>query len=328
MTPNAGAQTKRSPGFDLDALYRRSLVELARGLTSTRRWTSPVWLYDARGGALFDEITRLPEYYPTRAERSILHARADAIAERSACRSFVELGAGTSEKTRVLLDAMHRRDLVSFVPVDVDESTLTASAAELAIEYPNIDIVPTLGDFNDLEGIKQLAGPRLVAFLGSTIGNFAPPERKRFLFDLDCVLERGDHALIGFDLVKDPQRLVAAYDDTAGVTAEFNLNVLSMINREVDGNFDPAAFEHRAVWDPVNQWIEMRLRARRAMTVRLDALQLEIDIAEGEEIRTEISAKFTEERIRSELYEAGLVIDSMWFDDGHDFSLVLARPYC
>lgn len=240
---------------------------MRRGLTASPKWTAPVWFYDDRGGALFDEITRLPEYYPTRAERAILERHAGEIAALAECDTLVELGSGTSEKARLLLDALQARAGVDhFVAVDVDGETLRTATGAIAADHPAIAVHAVVADFNDLAAIPAPGGSRLVAFLGSTIGNFEPAPRARFLFDLDAALGYGDRALIGFDLVKEPSRLVAAYDDAAGVTAAFNRNVLAVLNRELGADFDPTAFDHVAVWDAEREWIEMRLRARRSMT--------------------------------------------------------------
>ena len=321
------------PNAPVDEATRRTarLEELRRGLASTPKWTSPAWFYDAVGGELFDQITRLPEYYPTRTERSILSACAGELAALVRPRTIVELGAGTSDKTRLLLEAcLAEVDGLTFAPIDLDEATLGAACESLAAEFDDLDLAPMIADFHELDRVRDRPGPRLVVFLGSTIGNLDPSARTRFLFDLDCSLDRGegDHALIGFDLVKDRERLVDAYDDLQGVTAAFNLNLLDVLNRETGADFDRTSFRHVAVWDDANNWIEMRLRAIRAMTVRLPAIDLTIGFAQGEELRTEISTKFTPEGVRSELEATGLVIVREWTDAAGDFLVVLARPYC
>jgi len=301
--------------------------DVARGLTSVPKDLPPKWFYDDTGSALFDAITRLDEYYPTRAERSILAERSPEIASRTGADTLVELGSGTSEKTRLLLDAM--RDggrLARFVPFDVSKRTLHDAAAEIAAAYPGVDVQPVVGDFTlDLHTIP-VTGTRLVAFLGGTIGNLLPAARGRFLAAIGRMLRPGDHFLLGVDLVKDPARLRAAYDDAQGVTAAFNKNVLTVINRELGADFDPGAFEHVAVWDPANEWVEMRLRSVAEQRVRVRDLDLEVSFGAGEEMRTEVSAKFRRDGIELELTEAGLEPVAWWTDAGADFALVLARP--
>lgn len=312
------------------ALRRRRMEEdVRRGLTDDPKWTSPVWFYDERGGRLFDEITRLPEYYPARVERLILESSAAEIANLASCETLVELGAGTSEKTRLLLDAMAATGVLRhFVPLDVDVETLRSASEAIAREYPDVAVRPVVSDFMDLHTLPLLGRSRLVAFLGSTIGNLTPAVRSRFLFDLEANLGYLDRVLIGFDLVKDEKRLVAAYDDASGTTAQFNKNVLCVLNRELQADFDPDAFDHVAIWDPIQRWIEMRLRSSRSQTVRVGALDLEVGFDEGEEMRTEISAKFTGEQVHGELWDAGIVVDKTWTDDGANFLLVLGHPYC
>ncbi len=303
--------------------------DVRRGLTDRPRWTSPVWFYDERGGRLFDEITRLPEYYLARAERAVLAARASEIALLASCDTLVELGSGTSDKTRLLLDAMSTTGpLEYFVPLDVDVETLLAASERIAREYPRTAVRPVVADFMDLRALPRPGKSRLIAFLGSTIGNLTPPVRSRFLFDLEANLDHLDRVLIGFDLVKDEKRLVAAYDDPSGITARFNKNVLYVLNRELEGSFDPDGFAHVAVWDPQRRWIEMRLRSLRRQTVTVRTLNLEIEFEEGEEMTTEISAKFTEQQVHQELWTAGIVVDKAWTDDGGDFLVVLGHPYC
>ena len=297
-----------------------------RGLTATPKDIPPKWFYDDRGSALFDEITRLPEYYPTRAERAILRARASEIVERADCDTLVELGSGTSEKTRALLDAMRDAGtLTRFVPFDVSKQTLHDAAAAIEREYPGVDVQPVVGDFTvDLDTIPK-SGRRLIAFLGGTIGNLLPDARSAFLRDVAAMMQPGDHLLLGTDLVKTLDRLVAAYDDDQGVTAEFNKNVLRVMNRELAASFDPDNFEHVAVWDAQNEWIEMRLRAQRAHVVDVAVLELRVPFERGEEMRTEVSAKFRRERVETELATAGLELVEWWTDDDGDFALSLAR---
>lgn len=315
----------------LDAAMRRRRLEddVRRGLTDHPKWTSPVWFYDERGSQLFSEITRLPEYYLGRAERMILEANASEIARIASCDTLVELGAGTSEKTRLLLDAMAATGLLRyFVPLDVDVETLRSASETIADDYPMIAVRPVVSDFMDLHALPRPGRSRLIGFLGSTIGNLTPPLRSRFLFDLEANLSYLDRVLVGFDLVKDEKRLVAAYNDASGITAQFNKNVLFVLNRELGATFDPDAFDHVALWDPVQRWIELRLRSSRAQTVRVGALDLEVAFEKGEEMRTEISAKFTEEQVDEELAAAGIVVDKTWGDDDAMFLLVLGHPYC
>ena len=305
----------------------RSLRRDARlGLTSSPKWLPPKWFYDARGSDLFEEITRLPEYYPTRAERSILGAYAGDIARRTGAHTLVELGSGSSEKTRVLLDALQAEGtLRAFVPLDVSETALRDSVAALHTDYPMLDMHGVVGDFTEHLGRLPGQAPRIVAFLGGTIGNLFPGERATFFGELRDTLGHGEWLLLGTDLVKDPGVLVRAYDDVAGVTAAFNRNVLAVINRELGGNFDVESYEHVALWSAENEWIEMRLRSARAAQVTLSELGLDIVLEAGEEIRTEISAKFRREGIERELAAAGFSLDSCWTDSEGLFALSLAR---
>jgi L-histidine N-alpha-methyltransferase len=300
--------------------------DVERGLTADPKDIPPKWFYDDRGSSLFDEITRLEEYYPTRRERAILEARADEIAHETNADTLVELGSGTSEKTRILLDAMRNAaTLRRFVPFDVSKRTLHDAAAAIEKEYAGIDVQLVVGDFTiDLERIPRI-GRRLVVFLGGTIGNLLPEARTAFLHDLAGTLGPDDFFLLGTDLVKDPARLVAAYDDARGVTAEFNKNVLHVINRELGADFDVDSFEHVAVFDDERAWIEMRLRSTRPQTVHVRALDLEVSFAAGEEMRTEVSAKFTRERVDRELARAGMELVEWWTDPEGDFALSLAR---
>lgn len=306
---------------DLRAAMRE---EVHTGLTASPRTLPPKYFYDARGSELFVEITRLPEYYPTGAEAAILRERADEIAQAAGADVLVELGSGASEKTRLLLDAM-APGLRRYVPFDVSADALREAMDALAAEYPGLDQHGVVGDFDHHLGEIPTGGTRLVAFLGSTIGNLDPDERHDFFTRLRGGLVAGDSLLLGADLVKDPARLVAAYDDAAGVTAEFNRNVLHVLDRELGGDFDADAFEHRAVWDAEHERIEMRLRATRPMRVHLTALELSLDFAEGEEIRTEISTKFRMEGVMRELRAAGFEPAGTWTDPDGDFALCLAQ---
>jgi L-histidine Nalpha-methyltransferase len=310
---------------DLRSALRR---DVENGLQETPKRLSPVWFYDDRGSALFDDITRLPEYYLTRAERRLLERYAGEIALHSGADTVVELGAGTCDKSRVLLDAFTRLgSLERYVPLDVSDTTLETAAAALVDEYPHLSVHAVVGDFHEHVGQIPAVGRRLVAFLGSTIGNLVPEVRRRFLFDLDCAMERGDSLLIGTDLVKDARRLLAAYDDDAGVTAEFNRNVLLVLNRELGGEFVPERFAHVAYWDAEAAHIEMRLRSTVDQVVPIRDLGLEVSFAAGEDLHTEISAKFTRPQVEQELFDAGFVVKAMW-EDPEGFLLTLAVPYC
>ncbi len=308
-----------------DAIARGLAHDVRAGLTQTPKMLPPKWFYDDRGSRLFDEITRLPEYYPTRAERSILDEHATEIAKCTGADTLVELGSGTSEKTRLLLDALRDQcGLRRFVPFDVSEETLRDAAAAIADEYPGVSVHAVVGDFEQHLATVPAGGRRLVAFLGSTIGNFAPEPRHELLDAIAGLLVPGDALLLGTDLVKDPDRLVAAYDDAAGVTTEFNRNVLHVINRELDADFPVERFEHVARWDPDAEWIEMRLRACGALHVRIARLDLDVAFSDGEELRTEISAKFRREGIEGELARVGLTPTDWWTDDPGDFGLSLS----
>ena len=300
-------------------------ADVRAGLTATPKTLPPKWFYDDRGSELFDEITRLPEYYPTRTERGILVAHARDVAELTKADTLVELGSGTSEKTRLLLDALRDAGTLDrFVPFDVSEQTLRDAAAAVAREYHGVRVHAVVGDFEQHVDLVPGGGTRVVAFLGSTIGNFAPGPRARFLADVGAALAPGDALLLGTDLVKDADRLVAAYDDAAGVTAEFNRNVLRVLNRELSADFDPDAFEHVARFDPDAEWIEMRLRSTRDQTVTIADLTMTVGFAAGEDVRTEISAKFRKDGVARELAEAGLELAEWWTDPAGDFALSLS----
>ncbi|WP_406351881.1 L-histidine N(alpha)-methyltransferase [Streptomyces hirsutus] len=311
--------TRTLPEDATDSALRADVLQ---GLTGNPRTLPPKWFYDARGSELFEEITGLPEYYPTRAEREILLARSREIAEASGARTLIELGSGSSEKTRHLLDAL--TGLHTYVPVDVSESALTLAGRALAAERPGLNVHALVDDFTDHMTLPGTPGPRLVAFLGGTIGNLLPAERTAFLASVRAMLAPGDALLLGTDLVKDEKVLVRAYDDAAGVTAAFNKNVLTVINRELGADFDPAAFDHVAVWDAEHEWIEMRLRSRDRQTVKIPALNLAVDFGAGEDLRTEVSAKFRKERVREELDAAGLESARWWTDEKGRFALSLS----
>lgn len=313
--------------LDPGALAVQMAVDVRSGLTATAKTLPPKYFYDARGSELFDEITRLPEYYPTRTERTILEQRVYEVASRTRAETLVELGSGTSDKTRLLLQALaDGGTLRRFVPFDVDPAVLRDASAGVAEEFDGIDVEPVVGDFENHLSKLPRHPRRLVAFLGSTIGNLAPGPRRKFLADLRSTLAPGDAFLLGTDLVKPVDRLVAAYDDSQGVTAEFNKNVLAVINRELGADFDPTLFEHVALWNAEDEWIEMRLRSMTDQQVRVAALDLTVDFAAGEEIRTEISAKFRPEGVESELAAVGLRVTDLWTDPGRDFALTLSVP--
>jgi L-histidine N-alpha-methyltransferase len=311
--------TRTLPEDATDAALRADVRE---GLTGSPKTLPPKWFYDARGSELFEEITALPEYYPTRAEREILRARAGEIAAASGARTLVELGSGSSEKTRHLIDAL--TGLHTYVPVDVSESALTLAGRALAAERPGLDVHALIADFTARLTLPGTPGPRLVAFLGGTIGNLLPAERAAFLASVRALLAPGDALLLGTDLVKDERVLVRAYDDAAGVTAAFNKNVLTVVNRELGADFDPDAFEHVALWDAGHEWIEMRLRSRTTQTVKIPSLGLAVDFAAGEELRTEVSAKFRQDGVRGELSAAGLELTRWWTDGEARFALSLS----
>jgi L-histidine Nalpha-methyltransferase len=312
----------------LDGSEERSLADdVLDGLTRPFKELPPKHFYDARGAELFDQICELPEYYPTRAERAILEEAAEELAELTGAVELVELGSGTAAKTRVLLDALDAAGtLRRYIPVDVTESMVRDCAEELTSEYPGLRVHGVIGDFErHLDQVPPADGPRIVAFLGGTIGNFPPGSRRRFLRKIARLLGPDDHLLMGTDLVKDPRVLEAAYDDAQGVTAEFNLNVLRVLNRELQADFDPDDFEHVALFDHEHEWIEMRLRARRELTTVVRGLDLPVHFDAGEELRTEISAKFTPERLQGDLSAAGLELVRWLTDPDELFALTLSR---
>jgi L-histidine Nalpha-methyltransferase len=309
----------------------RSLPEdVLDGLTRPAKELPPKHLYDDYGSELFDRITELPEYYPTRTERAILHAQAANIVEATRMGELVELGSGTASKTRVLLDAgTEAGTLRRYVPFDVAESMVRDTVTTLSEEYDGLEVHGIVGDFERHLGEippPEPGVPRVLAFLGGTIGNFLPGSRRRFLRGLAATLGPDDFLLLGTDLVKDIDVLEAAYDDREGVTAAFNLNMLTIINRELGADFPLHLFEHVAFYDPERGWIEMRLRARRAMTVTIPAIDLEVSFQRGEEIRTEISTKFTRSRLDADFAAAGLELAEWLTDPGELFALSLARP--
>jgi L-histidine Nalpha-methyltransferase len=309
-----------------DDVARDLRSDVQTGLTATPKTLPPKWFYDARGSELFEEITRLPEYYPTRAERAVLAERAGEIAAATGARTLVELGSGSSEKTLLLLDALRRAGtLREIVALDVSEAALVSSVAHLRSAYAPAAVHGVVGDFTQHLALLPGDTARLVVFLGGTIGNLLPAERAKFLSALRDNLRAGEWLLLGTDLVKDRDTMVRAYDDARGVTAEFNRNVLHVLNRELAADFDVAAFEHVAVWDEHEERIEMRLRATRAMTAHLPGLGLTVGFAAGEELRTEVSSKFRREKVAAELAEAGFALAEWWTDEESRFGVSLAR---
>jgi L-histidine Nalpha-methyltransferase len=303
--------------------------DVRRGLTAEPKELSPKYFYDERGSQLFEQITELPEYYPTRAERAILSDRSPEILAAAGCPgTLIELGSGSAAKTRHLLDAMRDAGcLQTYVPVDISEEITHETAAVLVEEYPGLAVRGLVCDFeHHLERVPDRDGARLIAFLGGTVGNLYPDQRRDFLARIAALLGDGDHLLLGTDLVKDVARLEAAYDDEAGVTAEFNKNVLEVLNRELGADFDLDAFDHVAVFDPEEGWMDIRLRSLVDQTVTLDDIELEIEFAAEEEMRTEISAKFTRERLEGVYGEAGLQMSGWFTDAAGDYALSLARP--
>ena len=327
MSAHTGTDDIRIESF-LSETDERSLAnDVLDGLTRPFKEIPAKHFYDARGSDLFEQICELPEYYPTRAERAILLARADGIIRRTAAGELVELGSGSAEKARILLAAMSRAGtLRRYVPLDVSESALEAASQELLDEFDELTVHGVIGDFErHLGHVPEADGaPRIVALLGGTIGNFLPGTRRRLLREIGRLLGPRDRLLLGTDLVKDPAVIEAAYDDSAGVTAEFNRNVLHVINRELDADFSPEAFEHIAFFDRKHEWIEMRLRSQRPCSVLVGDLGLRVDFAAGEELRTEISAKFTRARVEEDFHAAGLELDAWYTDPDELFALSLA----
>lgn len=321
-TPQPVAVAVHLGPHDLAADLRH---EALVGLTATPKELAPTWLYDEAGCRWFEAITTLPEYYPTRAERAILLGQGDEIAAASRADTLVELGSGCCDKTRHLLDALAAAGtLRRYVPFDVAEPTLRAAAGDLAREYPGLEIDGVVGDFRRHLGHLPRGGRRMLAILGGTIGNLAPADRARMLCTLSAGMAPGDTLLLGTDLVKDRGRLVRAYDDAAGVTAAFNLNVLTRLNRELGAEFDLGAFRHVARFDSEHEWIEMRLESLVDQTVPVTDLGLQVHFAAGETIRTEISAKFRPERVADEVARAGLRLSRFWLDPAGDYALSLS----
>ena len=315
---------------DGDGAERRLADDVLDGLTRPFKEIPPKHFYDSRGSELFERICALPEYYPTRTEMAILEASTAAIVDVASPVELVELGSGATAKARLLLDAMAAGPGAQrYLPVDVSERMVREAAIALADDYAGLEVHGVVGDFQrHLDRIPPPvdAEPRLVALLGGTIGNFPPGSRRALLRDVAALLGPDDHVLLGTDLVKDPAVIEAAYDDAQGVTAEFNRNVLHVMNRELGADFEPAAFDHVAFFDRRREWIELRLRARRAMTVRIAELDLDVEFAAGEELRTEISAKFTRPRLEADYAAAGLELRGWYTDQDDLFAVTLAGP--
>ncbi|MGH3325449.1 MAG: L-histidine N(alpha)-methyltransferase [Streptomyces sp.] len=317
--------TRRLPdGYFADALS----TDVLKGLTGRPKSLPPKWFYDARGSELFEEITRLPEYYPTRAEHEILGERGDAIAAATGARTLIELGSGSSRKTRLLLDALLRHGtLERYAALDVSADALREAGEALIRDYPALKVTACVTDLEtDLGMPPAVRGPRLVAFLGGTLGNLDSAARPAFYAALRPELAVGDALLMGIDLVKDPAVLVPAYDDAQGVTAAFNKNVLLVLNRELGAAFDPGAFEHRAVWNEREERIEMRLRSRHAQTVALPELGASAEFEADEEVLTEIAVKFRRASLTAELARGGFGVSHWWTDAEGRFALLLAEP--
>ena len=310
----------RVPTLNRPGLYEAT----RRSLMRTPKELPPVWLYDARGSQLYEEITRLPDYYPPRREAEILRSRAGEVARRTQARTLVELGAGNARRTRILLNALEALEL--FTPVDVSEEILHATANAVAAAYPAIEVEEIVGDFERDLGPLPGPEPRLVAVLGSTIGNLYPPQRAAVLESLAAELGARDALLLGLDLVKDPARLLAAYNDATGVTEAFVRNALTAVDREIGATFEQERFVYEPLWDAAQEWMDIGLRAREAHTVWVERLDLELDFEEGERLRIEVSSKFRHEGFEAELDRAGFRLDSWWADPAGDFALVLARP--
>ncbi|MSV73050.1 MAG: L-histidine N(alpha)-methyltransferase [Actinobacteria bacterium] len=310
-----------------DEWARRSLVDDVRsGLAEVPRSLSPHWLYDDRGSDLFDQITRLPEYYPTECEREILAREASSVVSLTGADVVVELGSGTSDKTRTLLDAFHAAGRLSeFIALDVSEQTLRTAVAALGARYPDALVRGIVGDFNQHLGSIPHSGRRMIAFLGGTIGNYTAPARREFLAGVSAALEPGEHLLLGVDLVKPRDRLIAAYHDEQGLTEAFIRNALDVVNNELGANFVQDRFEYICLWDETEERVDMRLRSRRAQRVSIPGADLVIEVAAGEDIGIEISTKFRAEGLGGELAAEGLAVVTVWTDANEDFALVLAR---
>jgi dimethylhistidine N-methyltransferase/ergothioneine biosynthesis protein EgtC len=324
MTESRFTLDDRLPaGYFTDSLH----ADVRQGLGTTPRTLPPKWFYDKRGSDLFEQITRLPEYYPTRAEHEILTRRAPEIAALTRAATLIELGSGSSRKTRLLLDALTAGGtLARYAPLDVSAAALQEAGEAICRDYPGLRVAATVADFESGLPLSDEPGPRVLAFLGSTIGNLDAAQRRTFYRTLSLALSGDDVLLLGADLVKDPETLVRAYDDPAGITAEFNKNVLYVLNRELGADFDPETFDHVALWNTEQERIEMRLRSRIAQTVKIPDVDLSLDLAESEDLRTELSCKFRRESLTEELKEGGFTVRHWWTDTAGRFALLLAVP--
>jgi len=314
---------------DERARQQRLEQDMRRGLTARPKSLPPKYFYDRAGSLLFERITELPEYYPTRTESALLAEILPGLIGEFLPDDIVEIGSGSSEKTRRVLDAVTAGGrMVRYVPLDVDRLTLEASAARLLRDYPGVSVHAVVGDFErDLSRVPAPTGRRLAMFLGSTIGNLDEPAQRRLLADLRALLpDPGDRLLLGVDLVKDVKILHAAYDDSAGVTRDFNRNILRVVNQGVDGDFDPEAFRHRAFYNETAARIEMHLVADAAQTVRLRRLGLTIRFRPGEGIWTESSYKFTRPGVEAMLGDVGLGLARWHVDPANYFALALIQP--
>lgn len=307
--------------------HRAALAEdVRRGLSLELKELPPKYFYDELGSDLFEKICDLPEYYQTRTERSIIERIAGELVACYRPRTLVEFGSGSSVKTRLLLTAMEEAGTLSrYVPIDISREMLVATAESLVREYPELKVDAVIGDFND--GLPEMEGegPSLVIFLGSTIGNFRHHEALAFLRKVSAHMREDDLFLLGVDLVKEPATLNAAYNDSAGVSAEFNLNVLRVINRQLGGRFDLATFAHYAFYNPGESQIEMHLASLVDQTVRIDDLDMTVDFHRGETILTEISRKFTRQSAERLLTDSGFIPLDFYTDPSRLFGLCLAR---
>jgi L-histidine N-alpha-methyltransferase len=301
--------------------------ETRKGLEAEPKELPSVWLYDDRGSQLYEEITRLPAYYLPRREAEILGVRASYVARRTKARTIVELGSGSAKNTRILLGALAAAGTIErFVPLDVSEHALRASGQAIAAAYPGVAVEPIVGDFErDVESLPG-HGPRLMAFLGSTLGNLIPERRATLFATLASELAEDDWLLLGVDLVKQVGRLEAAYEDRAGVTEAFVRNALTAVNRELGATFEQRRFVYEPRWDPVRRWMDIGVRAVAAHPVSVPRLELEVALEKDERLRVEISAKFRRGQLEGELGRAGLRAESWWTDRAGDFAVVLARP--
>ncbi|QSB04640.1 L-histidine N(alpha)-methyltransferase [Natronoglycomyces albus] len=312
--------------IDDSDLHNELRADVRGGMASHPKWMPPKWFYDKRGSALFEQITQLPDYYPTRCETEILLEHSKDIVTAAKAHTIVELGSGMSEKTRILLDAFHNHgDLRAYYPFDVSDVTVEDSLEILTQTYPHLKLGGVVGDFTRHLHHLPTGEGRLVVLLGSTIGNMLPTERAELLTNLRQELKPGEQFLLGADLVKDTQTLIAAYDDPQGVTAKFNKNLLHVLNRHFDGDFQPENFSHVVIWDDKAAVIEMRLRAQKGMRVDLSALDMELTFQAGEDLHTSVSTKFRPDALRAELDAAGFGVTHHWDDERNYYTLLLAE---